>query len=257
MIYGIDPGVLAHTRLAIAAGWRGEIDEMDRRFDAARRIERDLGHAFSSSFLYTQTAATYHWLRDTERAREDAERALGIAIDNGFAFYTAAIKILRGNLRVKDDGDADGLLEIEEGLGMIDSVRSHLLYPYFISLHAEAYGGDPEHGLAMLPDAIAVMEKTRTRYVEAQLYCVKGHLLREAKLYEEAERAYAHAIATAQTQGLLAHQLKATLAIAELHEARETRNSTHGTLRELCTRLGSETGFADLRDARRLVDAIT
>ena len=164
---------------------------------------------------------------------------------------------MRGNLRVKDDGDADGLLEIEEGLGMIDSVRSHLLYPYFISLHAEAYGGDPEHGLAMLPDAIAVMEKTRTRYVEAQLYCVKGHLLREAKLYEEAERAYAHAIATAQTQGLLAHQLKATLAIAELHEARETRNSTHGTLRELCTRLGSETGFADLRDARRLVDAIT
>jgi len=254
--YGIDPGIMAHVRLAIAAGWRGAGDEMEVQFEAARTIDRELRHPFSSSFLLAQTAATYHWLRLDDRALEDCEQALDIAIEQGFGFYVAAIRILRGNLWAGRGDVSGGLEEIEAAVSMIEAVRSQLLYPYFVGLHAEAYTctSDPERGLAMLPDAFAVMEKTRAEYVRPQLYTVKGALLQRAHLHDEAERAFDAAISAAHMKGFTAHQLKATLALAKLRP-QDAHGSARDALRTLCESLDTETGYPDLTEAREFLAA--
>lgn len=253
--YGIDPGIMAHVRLAVAAGWRGSIVEMEQHFGAARTIDEALGHPFSSSFLHAQSAATYHWLRDDARAREECERALSVAENNGFDLYITAGRILRGTLRVRDNDEAGGLQEISAALSAIDAVRTHLLYPYFVALHAEAHaaGGDPERGLAMLPDAFAIMEKTGARYIESHLYAVKGALLRRARLNEEAERAFEKSIVVARANGYRAHELKSALAVSQMKHARDGSRDIFTALQALCDELGTQPGYRDLADAIDLI----
>jgi class 3 adenylate cyclase/tetratricopeptide (TPR) repeat protein len=255
LTYGIDPGITAHVRLAVASAWRGSVVEMERHFAAARAIADALGHAFSSSFFYTQSATTYHWLRDDTRARNDCEHALAIAEKHGFAFQIAAIRMLRGTLRVSDNDTEGGLREVESALSTINAVRSHLLYPYFVTLQAQAHASmdDPERGLAMLPDAFSVMEKTRAEYIKPQLYAVKGALLRHARLNEEAERAFESAIACARSSGSLAHELKSVLAVTELRQLGDDPHESFGALRALCEKIGSQPGYRDLDDALALI----
>ncbi len=154
-----------------------------------------------------------------------------------------------------DNDTTTGLREIEAALKTIEAVRSHLLYPYFVTLQAEAHAAtsDPERGLAMLADAFAVMEKTRAEYIKPQLYAVKGALLRRARLNEEAERAFEKSIASAQASGSLAHALKSALAITELNSARGDAGDPLVQLQALCDTLGAQPGYRDLEDAHRLI----
>src|SRR5207253_6333438 len=60
------------------------------------------------------------------------------------------------------------------------------LFPYttlfrsnYLALLAEAYGttGQPEAGLAVLTEALALVDKTGVRWYEPELYRLKGELL--------------------------------------------------------------------------------
>jgi hypothetical protein len=56
-----------------------------------------------------------------------------------------------------------------------------LRQPYYLALLAEAYGtvGQVDGGLRMLAEALAEMHKTGERWTEAELYRLKGELLRQ------------------------------------------------------------------------------
>jgi len=75
---------------------------------------------------------------------------------------------------------------------------------------AKALGlaGDLERRFVLLPDTVAL------------LHNVTGRLVRQAKLYAEAERAFSNAIA--QRREILAVELRATLGIAELQRTVRT-----------------------------------
>ena len=51
--------------------------------------------------------------------------------------------------------------------------------PYFLALLAEAYGtmGQPEEGLHVLAEALALVDKTGERWYEPELHRLKGELL--------------------------------------------------------------------------------
>jgi hypothetical protein len=187
-----------------------------------------------------------------------ANAALDVATKYEFRFYRAVALIQRGNLFVHQDDADRGLAEIEEGMAMIDSVRTHLIYPWIATLYAEALGvaGDPEHGLAILPEAVALMEKTGARIMEAHLYCVKGYLLRQAKLESEAERAFEQSIAVSQRRGLRAQELKAAIGIGEIHRGDGKMVNAAARLKTLYEGFAGEPESPDLHDARLLLEAI-
>src|SRR5262249_57013350 len=62
--------------------------------------------------------------------------------------------------------------------GLLPGHRAEVGRSYYLALLAEAYGkvGPLEEGLSVLAEALAVVDKTRERYYEAELYRLKGEL---------------------------------------------------------------------------------
>jgi len=257
-IYGVDPGAISHVRLGQIGWQRGCTNEAQVRIDNALAIVEEAAHPMTQTFIFSNLGSLWHWARYYERSAHYVEETLALCSEYGFPFYRAWALVQRGNL-LAHQGDAErGLAEIKEGMGMIESAQNHLIYPWFATLYAEALGvaGDPEHGLAILPEAVATMEKTGARYFEGYLYCAKGHLLRQAKLDSEAERAFEQSIAIAQRRGIRAQELKAAIGIGEIHRANGKTAEAAARLKTLYESFAGEPETPDLKDARLLLEAI-
>ncbi len=255
-IYGLDPGAVSHVRLAWTARMRGCTGETQAQIESSLGIVEEISHPITEAFVFCSLAVIYRWVRDHERALHYANGSLAVSSKYGSPFYLAWALVEQGYL-LAIQGDAKrGLAQIEDGMAKIDSVRMHLMYPWFATLYAAALGmaGDPERGLAILPEAVAIIEKTGARYCEGDLYCVKGHLLRQAKLPSEAERAFEQTLAIAQRRGLHALELKGAIGIAELKSARVGTDAALLRLRTLYDGFAGEPETPDLRDARELLD---
>ena len=105
---------------------------------------------------------------------------------------------------------------------------AELLRPYFLGLLAEQYGkvGRSEKGLALLDEALAVVNTSAERFSEAELYRLRGELLlvRDAnrlsaqtstpRSNSEAEGCFQKALFIARQQGAKSWELRAATSLA-------------------------------------------
>ena len=87
--------------------------------------------------------------------------------------------MLQGWAKVHTTGEAAGLALMQRGVDAWKATGARVSLTLFAWLMAEAYGriDQPEPGLAMLDDAIAVGEQNGEHSYEAELHRVKGELL--------------------------------------------------------------------------------
>ena len=132
--------------------------------------------------------------------------------------------------------------------------------PYCLALLAESHGtlGQPEAGLTVLTEALALVDTTGERWHEPELYRLKGELLlqQSSDNQAEAESCFHHAISIAQNQQAKSWELRAATSLARLwqqqgkqDEARQVLGDVYGWFTE-----GFDT--ADLQDAKTLLDAL-
>ena len=76
---------------------------------------------------------------------------------------------------------AEGMAQMRHGLAAQQAIGAELARPYFLALLAEGYGkqGQVEAGLAVLAEALALVHNSGERMYEAELYRLKGELLRQ------------------------------------------------------------------------------
>lgn len=258
-LYSLDPGALSYVRLAQTAWHRGHAGKAKELFDKAVAIGDEIAHPLTQAFTLSNVATFYHWSRNHEQAAHYTKAALALATEYGFPAYQAWAKVQHGSTLVHLGGTETGLAEIEDGMRMTAEANNRLIYPWFAVLHAEALGvaGDPERGLVILPEAIAIMEDTGARFIEAYLYYAKGELLRQDKLFSEAERAFEQTIEISQSRGLNLQALRAAIAIAEVRRARGDIGDAASRLRKVCEDFEGDPGSPDLRHAKALAEAMT
>jgi predicted ATPase len=125
---------------------------------------------------------------------------------------------------------------------------------------AEIYGktGRPEEGLATVATALRELESGGERIVETELYRVKGELLlmRDPADEAEAERCFRSAIDIARRQKARFWELRATTSLARLLQRRGKRDEARAMLAEIYNWFTEGFEFADLRNARGLLDEV-
>src|SRR5437868_15384260 len=111
---------------------------------------------------------------------------------------------------------------------MYRSMGAEFQRPHFLTMLAEVSGllGQPDSGLAVLEEALTLMEKTGERYYEAELHRQRGELLllREARSHpdqssreqHEAETCFQHALDVARHQQAKSLELRAAMSLARL-----------------------------------------
>jgi tetratricopeptide (TPR) repeat protein len=161
-------GVFGLIRLAQVLWWLGYPDQALQRSHEALTLARELAHPASVATALIFAAEIHMLRREGQSTYEQAEAALGLAREQGFAFRVAQATILRGWALVEQGRGEAGLTQIGQGLAALRATGSET-GAYLIML-AAAYGkvGQIEEGLRVAEEALAISRRN------AELHRLKG-----------------------------------------------------------------------------------
>jgi class 3 adenylate cyclase len=197
------------------------------------------------------------FLRDYRGMREQAQRLVAAAQDNGLAYYLGVGLTWLGRLMVVE-ADVDlGIETIAQGRRALEALgevaTSEVLNQCIASAYLEARRTD--EGLAILEGAIAKSAAGGVRMYEADLHRLKGELLLAAGAPEtEPEESLRQAIAIAQRQDAKGWELRATISLARLLKRQGKSDEARAMLADIYNWFTEGFDTADLKDAKALLD---
>jgi predicted ATPase len=249
--YGQDPGAACLAFGAVALWLLGYPDRALERSRRALALAEGQGQP-SSVVLARHFAAMLHQCRrEPELARRHAEAVMAISHEQGFSFWLAGARVLRGWSLAVEGKATEGVAELREGLAAWAATGSETYRTYYLGLLAEALAraGRSEEGLSELDEALALVERTGERLYEAELHRLRGELLLQwhgLQGRDEVEGSFRRALQMARQQSARSLELRAALSLARLSGERQG-------LAELCRSFSEGLDTPDLREARALL----
>jgi predicted ATPase len=259
-LYGDDAGVVCHIYAAWTLWWLGYPDQALVQSHEAVTLAQQVAHPFSLGFTLS-AAAVFHQLRREARTTQDrAEAAITLATAQGFPIWVAYSAMLRSWALAQQGQAQEGIEQMHQGLRAFRATGGEIVRPYFLALLAEAHGamGQSETGLAVLAEALTLADTTGERWYESEIYRLKGELLLQQSLdnQAEAEHCFQQAITTAQSQQAKSFELRAATSLARLWQHQGKRQEAHDLLAPVYHWFTEGFDTADLKDAKMLLDAL-
>ncbi len=280
ILYGQDPGVICLATLARALWALGYPDQAVQRLQESLTLARQLSHPFSLSFALYFAAVIYQYLQQVQAAQEHTEALMALSIEQGFRQRLAQGRILLGWTLVEQGRVAEGIVQLRQSVAAYGATGADLGRSSYLALLAEGYGkgGQAEEGLAVLAEALGVVDEHDIRFNEAELYRLKGELLLrqlaergswptapaepctlpgiEHPVLTAAETCFRQALDTASRQGAKSLELRAAISLSRLWQrqgksaaARELLAEIHGWFTQ-----GFDT--VDLQAAKALLETL-
>jgi predicted ATPase len=285
-----DPGVSCRGYMARALWALGYPDQALKRSHEAVTLAQELSHPGSLA-LALAYALVLHQLRGEEQAiQERAEAAVAFYAEQGFPTWLAMGTIVQG-WALAERGQAEkGLAHIRQGLATWQAAGAELYVPLFLGALAQAYAhsGQAEEGLRVIAEALAIVEKNEERWIEAELYRLKGELTlqhekqkakghpgprRRGKKQKarietdpylltpdpqaEAEAFFSKAIAIAHRQHAKSLELRATVSLARLWQPQGKVKEARQRLTEIYGWFTEGLNTKDLQEAKALLEELT
>jgi predicted ATPase len=154
-----------------------------------------------------------------------------------------------------------GVGHIRQGLAASEGVGPRLYHPYFLSLLAEASGqaGQPEAGLQALAEAVTLVATTQTRWWEAELYRLKGELLRQLPSPDahQAEACFQQALAVTRCQQAKSLELRAAMSLSRLWQQQGKRDEVRQLLAPIYGWFTEGFDTPDLQEAKVLLKELS
>jgi predicted ATPase len=122
---------------------------------------------------------------------------------------------------------------------------------------AQGKAGHPEEGLTTLAGALAIVEETGERHWEAELYRLRGELLRMQGAEAEAETSFHKAIEVARRQQARSWELRVTASLCRLWQQQGRVDQARQMLAEIYGWFTEGFDTADLREARGLLEELS
>jgi class 3 adenylate cyclase/predicted ATPase len=190
---------------------------------------------------------------------ERASELIAVATEQGFPQWHAPGMIYRGSVEVRNGSVPEGMSLLRSGSAAYRATGAELWMPHFLALLAGAceLAGQVEEASTLLDDALQIAERTRERWLEAELSRHKGELLLRQGNPEAAGELYRRALSIAREQEAKLWELRAAASLARLRrdqyrraEARDLLAPIYGWFTE---------GFAtpDLKEAKALLDELS
>ena len=137
------------------------------------------------------------------------------------------------------------------------------MMPYHLGLLANAQGhaGQIDAGLTTVEEALDMMQKNQEHWCEAELYRIKGELLRQhargkrnkKEREAEAEACFLEALEVVQRQGAKSWELRVTLSLSRLWQSQGKQKQARQHLTRIYNWFSQGFETADLREANTLL----
>jgi predicted ATPase len=256
-VYGQDPGVACRSLAAWPIWVLGYPDQALQTVHEALTLAEELTHSFSLVYALTMAAVVHQFRREAQEAQERAKALIALSTEQGFPMWLAYGTILRGwALTVQGEG-AEGIAQMRQGLAAYRATGAQVDRPYFLALLADAYGevGQPEEGLTLLVETLAIVDNTGQRNWEAELYRCKGELLlmKQGQKVGEAEECFQKALDTARRQQAKSLELRVAMSLSRLRQQQGKQEEAHQLLSEIYDWFTEGFDTADLQEAKALL----
>src|SRR5262249_46045347 len=128
----------------------------------------------------------------------------------------------------------EGMTQLRQGLAAWRATGAEVFQPYGLALLAEvsAQVGQPERGLFLLAEALAVANDKGEHRWDAELYRLKGEVLlaRSVEHHAEAETCFRQALDIAHRQHAKSWELRAAMSLSRLWQQQGKRVKAHELL---------------------------
>ena len=259
-VYGQDPAIMCRGFAAWAIWVLGYPDQALQSIHELLTLAQELDHSFSLALALHFAALLHHFRREVQAVQECAEALITLSTEQGFPFLLAYGTILRGwALTLRGEG-AGGIARIHQGLVARRALGAEVHRPYFLTLLAEAYGevGQPEEGLTVLVEALALVDKTGERHWEAELHRRRGELLliEQGQKVEEAEECFRQALDIARRQQAKSLELRAAMSLSRLWQQQGKKEEARQMLADIYGWFTEGFDTADLKQAKALLQEL-
>jgi predicted ATPase len=257
LLYGEDAGVACRSFAAWALWCLGYPDQGLAQIDDAVTLAQQVAHPLSLAFALGHVVLLHQCRREVCATQECAEATMSLTKEQGFPYWMAIGSIMRGWALAYQGQAQEGIAQMHQGMVAHRATGAELTRPYFLVLLAEAHGiiGDPEPGLKVLKEALALVDTTGERWYESELYRLKGELLlqQHTNNQAEAESCFHHALDIARSQQAKSFELRTATSLAKLWQQQGKRQEAHALLAPVYHWFTEGFDTADLQDAKALL----
>ena len=260
-LYGHDPGVTSYTYAAINLWLLGYPDQSLRCSREIRQLVQDaLSHPLSRAYTLAFGAWPYMFRGETQVALEQTEIGVALAAKEGFPMFLAVGTIIRGWALAEAGQSETGLDQIRHGLEAWRTTDAGVFRPQYLAMLVEAYRktGQIEAALTTLAEALALAKETGEGWWDAELYRLKGELLRQKSLPDgEVEACFRQAIDLARRQQAKSLELRAVMSLGRLWQRQGKREASRQMLADIYNWFTEGFDTADLQAARSMLDELS
>jgi class 3 adenylate cyclase/predicted ATPase len=245
-----DPRV--HTRLyyGMVLWFLGYPDQALRACAEARVYAEASRHPFSDAMARTISLRIHQLRGEVGVVARKANAAVEICREHEFAHYLAMALILRGWAAGQDGRLEDGRRDIEEGLKREQATGAALYEPYAQGLLAQVCINNRRYdeALELLQQAARRLDRQDSEYFyAAEIYRLIGEAhLRSGRDLEQAEKYLSRGLAIARKQEAKSFELKLSVNLYELHEAKQSADKYQVPLLQIFRSFGEGFDTTDL-----------
>ena len=190
---------------------------------------------------------------------ERASELIAVATEQGFPQWHAPGMIYRGSVKVRNGSVPEGMSLLRSGSAAYRATGAELWMPHFLALLAGAceLAGQVEEASTLLDDALQIAERTRERWLEAELSRHKGELLLRQGNPEAAGELYRRALSIAREQEAKLWELRAAASLARLRRDQDRRAEARDLLAPIYGWFTEGFATPDLKEAKALLDELS
>jgi predicted ATPase/class 3 adenylate cyclase len=257
---GNNPGVASFTTSALTLWLLGFPDRALERAQRAVALATELQHPFSLAYALFHTGFLHLWRREPELMRDRAVGVLDVADEHDLPIWNAVGTCLLGAAKTSLGHFEQGLREIREGIALYRGMRTPpVFWPLLLYVRAGACArsGSPADGVALIDEAIEIVDKGSGLTLAPEFYVMKGDLLLalpEAN-DDSAQDCLMRAFDVARELDARMPQLRAAITLCR---SQQERGAENGSDLLSVTYAAFTEGFTtpDLIEAKRLLEGL-
>jgi class 3 adenylate cyclase/predicted ATPase len=255
---GIHPQVVSQGYLGIVLLCLGFADQALLQSNAAIAVARRLAHPPSLAVGLSLGAILLSLGGDTSVLGERVDQLVAVATEQGFPLWRAQGTIYRGWVKAKNGDLTEGISLLRRGLAAYRATAAETWMSHYTALLARAceIAGQVGEALALLDEALQIVEKTGQCWFAAELNRQKGQLLLRQGHTEVAEELYRKALSIAREQEAKLWELRAAVSLARLWGGQGNRAEAHDLLAPIYGWFTEGFDTPGLKEAKALLDEL-
>jgi predicted ATPase len=275
-----DPGVGCRGESARQLWFLGYPDQALERSHDALTLAQELSHPVSQCFALMFVAILHQLRRDGPKALKQTNTLITLCDKHGMLQILEWGKNWQGWALAEQGQVEEGIPQMRACLASQRAIGSEIARPNFLALLAEGLlkAGEVEDGLTVVAEALEVSPRTGDRFYDAELYRLKGELLRTqagtrsdpgaaavdaqtlsgtGSSVAEAEDCFRQAITIARLQSAKSWELRAVTSLSRLYHQQGKKEEARQMLAEIYGWFTEGFDTVDLREAKALLQEVS